>query len=124
VTILPSAFEVKILPKQNAVYASRLLQFKPLEAPGVIEGAGGGVRGGVKLQLKGREKERSQHKKVNGLGGVCVCKFVVMDAIYEQSMNSTLNTSVCVLVLAPGLKGRGFFYWGGHFLALLVQERH
>jgi hypothetical protein len=63
VTILLSAFEVKILPKQNT-YASKLLQFKPLEAPGVIEGGGGGV--------KGREKERSQHKKVNGMGGVCV----------------------------------------------------
>ncbi len=79
---------------------------------------------GAKLQLKGREKERSRHKKVNGMGGVsvcvCVCKFVVMDAIYEQYTQH----SVCVLVLALGLKGRGFFYWGGHFLAFLVQERH
>jgi hypothetical protein len=45
VTILQSAFEVKILPKQN-IYASKLLQFKPLEAPGVIEGGGGGGREG------------------------------------------------------------------------------
>ncbi len=75
----------------------------------------------MKLQLKGREKERSRHKKVNGMGGVCVCKFVVMDAIYEQYTQH----SVCVLVLVFGLKGRGFFfYWGGHFFSLLVQEKH